>query len=74
MGSIVVLSWFTQHNFAFIMPVIKVGRKANHPNGPSSTNVYTTWKKSGWSKYSVRQHGKYGIPVNIDIAVFLIIV
>jgi hypothetical protein len=35
------------------MPVIVRGRKASHPKGPSGTRVFATWKRSGWSTYTL---------------------
>ena len=35
------------------MPVPRRGRKADHPQGPSGTQVFACWKKSGWGQYTM---------------------
>jgi Transposase DDE domain len=37
----------------FLMPVPRRGRKSDHPKGPSGTQVFATWKKSGWGQYTM---------------------
>src|SRR5436190_2234220 len=29
------------------------GRKVDHPDGPSGSRVFATWKRSGWSRYTL---------------------
>jgi hypothetical protein len=38
---------------AFLMPVPRRGRAADHPKGPSGTQVFATWKQSGWGQYTM---------------------
>jgi putative transposase len=38
----------------FLMPVPAKGRKADHPKGPSGTRVFHLWKRSGWSRHTLR--------------------
>src|SRR5262245_55162405 len=35
------------------MPAIRRGRKPNDPAGPSGTWAFTTWKRSGWARYTL---------------------
>jgi Transposase DDE domain len=37
----------------YLMPVPRRGRKADHPQGPSGTQVFACWKKSGWGQYTM---------------------
>jgi len=37
----------------FLMPLPRRGRKADHPKGASGTQVFTTWKRSGWGRYTL---------------------
>jgi hypothetical protein len=37
----------------FLMPLPRRGRKADHAKGPSGTQVFTTWKRSGWGRYTL---------------------
>ena len=38
---------------AFLMPVPRRGRKADHPEGPSGTQIFASWTKSGWGRYTM---------------------
>ncbi len=38
---------------AFLMPLPRRGRKAGHPGGPSGSQVFAGWKKSGWGRYTL---------------------
>src|SRR4029077_3587163 len=37
----------------FLMPLPLRGRKLDHPKGPSGSRVFATWKRSGWSRYTL---------------------
>jgi putative transposase len=37
----------------FLMPLPLRGRALEHPKGPSGTRVFATWKRSGWSRYTL---------------------
>ena len=41
----------------FLMPMVCHGRKADHPLGPSASNVFKAMKKSGFYEYTI-QNGK----------------
>jgi hypothetical protein len=38
---------------AFLMPLPRRGRKADHPKGPSGSQVFASWKQSGWGRYTM---------------------
>jgi Transposase DDE domain len=37
----------------FLMPLPLRGRQLDHPKGPSGSRVFATWKRSGWSRYTL---------------------
>jgi len=42
----------------YLMPLPKRGRKADHPKGPSGTQIFATWKRSGWGQYTMTNADK----------------
>jgi len=51
--SVDVVGYLQRARFPFLMPLILRGRKADHPNGPSASRVFASWKKSGWGRYTM---------------------
>jgi hypothetical protein len=51
--SVDVIRYLQAGRRAFLMPVPKRGRKADHPQGPSGTQIFATWKSSGWGQYTM---------------------
>jgi putative transposase len=51
----------------FLMPVICRGRKLDDPRGPSGTNVFLTWRKSGWGTYTLHDARKRSARVSICV-------
>jgi hypothetical protein len=51
--SVAVIRYLQASRRPFLMPVPRRGRKADHPRGPSGTQIYATWKKSGWGRYTM---------------------
>ena len=51
--SVDVIRYLQTSRRAFLMPVPKRGRKADHPKGPSGTQIFATWKSSGWGQYTM---------------------
>jgi hypothetical protein len=51
--SVDVLRYLQAGRRAFLMPVPRRGRKADHPKGPSGTQIFATWKRSGWGRYTM---------------------
>jgi hypothetical protein len=49
--SVEVIRYLQASRRAFLMPVPRRGRKADHPQGPSGTQIFACWKKSGWGRY-----------------------
>lgn len=68
--SVAVIRYLQRARYPFIMPVIARGRKASHPRGPSGTQVFFGWKKSGWSRYTLQERrGKARAQVDIVVKV-----
>src|SRR6266699_506730 len=51
--SVGVIRYLQAARYAFLMPLPLRGRKADHPDGPSGSRVFATWKRSGWSRYTL---------------------
>jgi len=51
--SVEVIRYLQAGRRAFLMPLPRRGRRADHPRGPSGTQAFTTWKKSGWGRYTL---------------------
>jgi hypothetical protein len=51
--SVAVLRYLQAARYAFLMPLPLRGRKVDHQDGPSGSRVFATWKRSGWSCYTL---------------------
>ena len=51
--SVEVLRHLQAGRRAFLMPLLRRGRKAGHPEGPSGSRVFAAWKRSGWGRYTL---------------------
>jgi putative transposase len=65
--SVNVIRYLQAARCPFIMPVIRRGRRPNAPGGASGTWAFTTWKRSGWARHTLRAQTKRR--ANITIAV-----
>lgn len=65
--SVAIIRYLQAARYPFIMPVIIRGRKASHPKGPSGTRVFATWKRSGWSTYTLTnaEHQKATVRIGV---------
>ena len=52
-----VLRYLQAARRPFLMPMIRRGRRPEHPEGPSGTWAFTTWKRSGWASYTLQERG-----------------
>jgi putative transposase len=52
-GSVAVLRYLQAARYPFLMPLPLRGRALDHPKGPSGSRVFATWKRSGWSAYTL---------------------
>jgi hypothetical protein len=51
--SVDVIRYLQAGRRAFLMPVPRRGHKADHPKGPSGTQIFACWKRSGWGRYTM---------------------
>lgn len=65
--SVEVIRYLQQARRPFLMPVVCHGRKANHPLGPSGSNVFKAMKKSGWYTHTLHDNKKNKATVSICV-------
>src|SRR3954463_14138948 len=51
--SVALVRYLQAARVPFLMPVVCHGRSPKHPNGPSGSYVFRTWKTSGWSTHTL---------------------
>jgi putative transposase len=51
--SVAVVRYLQAARYPFLMPVVCHGRSPKQPGGPTGSYVFRTWKKSGWSLYTL---------------------
>jgi putative transposase len=51
--SVAVIRYLQAARYPFLMPLPLRGRPLGHPKGPSGSRVFATWKRSGWSRYTL---------------------
>ena len=66
--SVAVIRYLQRARTPFIMPMMARGRTAGHPKGPSGSNVFFSWKHSGWSRYRLNRQNYTGTAA-VDVAV-----
>lgn len=65
--SVDVIRYLQAARYPFLMPVVSRGRKVDHPEGPSGTRVFTTWKRSGWGRYTLTNARKRTATVSVCV-------
>jgi hypothetical protein len=65
--SVAVLRYLQAGRRPFLMPLTLRGRKPDHPKGPSSSRVFQTYKRSGWSRYTLTDAHKRTATVAICV-------
>src|SRR5512132_1448630 len=65
--SVAVVRSLQQARYPFLMPVVCHGRAPEHPQGPSGSYVFRTWKKSGWSTSTLADATKRTATVSICV-------
>jgi hypothetical protein len=65
--SVDVIRYLQAGRHPYLMPVPKRGRKADHPKGPSGTQIFATWKSSGWGKYTMTNAKKRKARFNVCV-------
>src|SRR5271166_281035 len=56
--SVAVIRYLQRARRPFLMPVVCHGRKADHPKGPSGSNIFKQEKKSGWFRHTLKDGKK----------------
>jgi hypothetical protein len=51
--SVAVIRYLQAGRRPFLMPLPLRGRPLDHPKGPSGSRQFATWKRSGWSRYTL---------------------
>ncbi len=54
-------------DYPFLMPVVCHGLSPQRPGGPTGSYVFRTWKKSGWSTYTLTDAKKRTATVSIGV-------
>jgi putative transposase len=65
--SVAVVRYLQQARYPFLMPVVCHGRSPRQRGGPSGSYVFRTWKKSGWSDYTLADARKRTATVSICV-------
>jgi putative transposase len=65
--SVAVFRYLQAARYPFLMPVVCHGRSPKKPGGPSGSSVFRTWKKGGWSHYTLTAAKKRTATVSICV-------
>jgi hypothetical protein len=65
--SVEVIRYLQQARRPFLMPLVGHGRKADHPLGPSASNVFKAMKTSGWYTYTLQGAKKDKATVSVCV-------
>src|SRR3954451_15541926 len=65
--SVAVVRYLQQARYPFLMPVVCHGRSPKQPGGPTGSYVFRTWRKSGWSRYTLADAKKRTATVSICV-------
>ena len=65
--SVAVVRYLQAARYPFLMPVVCHGRSPKQRGGPSGSYVFRTWKKSGWSGYTLADAKKRTATVSICV-------
>jgi putative transposase len=65
--SVAVIRYLQRARTPFLMPVVCHGRAADHPLGPSGSNLFKQCKTSGWSRYTLSDAAKQTATVRVCI-------
>jgi len=65
--SVAVLRYLQASRRPYLMPLPLRGRKLDHPKGPSGARLFATWKRSGWSRYTLTDAHKRKATVQVCV-------
>ena len=66
-SSVAVVRYLPAARVRFLMPVVCHGRSPRQPGGPTGSDVFRTWKKSGWSPSTLADAAKRTATVSICV-------
>ena len=56
--SVEIIRYLQRARHSWLMPLVAHGRKAEHPKGPSGSQVFRAWKHGGFSRYTMTNAAK----------------
>lgn len=56
--SVDVIRYLQRARYAWLMPLVLRGRKADHVKGPSGSRIFAGRKRSGWAQYTMTNAAK----------------
>lgn len=62
-----VIRYLQAARYPFVMPVPCRGRQADHPQGPSSTRVFHLYKRSGFSRHTLKNDQGQKATISIGV-------
>jgi hypothetical protein len=65
--SVEVIRYLQEARRPFLMPMVCHGRTADHPRGPSGSNVFKAMKTSGWSTHTLQDAKKNKATVLVSV-------
>src|SRR5512138_1191430 len=65
--SVAVVRYLQAARHPFLMPVVCHGRSPEQRGGPTGSYVFRTWRKSGWSEYTLTDARKRTATVSIGV-------
>ena len=65
--SVEVIRYLQHARRPFLMPMVCHGRKADHPLGPSGSNVFKEMKRSGWYTHTLQDGEKNKATVSVCV-------
>ena len=65
--SVAVVRYLQRARHPFLMPVVCHGRSPRQPGGPTGSDVFRTWKTSGWSTHTLADAKKRTATVSICV-------
>jgi hypothetical protein len=65
--SVAVIRYLQRARYPFLMPVACHGRSPKQPGGPTGSHVFRTWKRSGWSTYTLTDARRRTATVSICV-------
>jgi hypothetical protein len=65
--SVDVIRYLQSSRRPYLLPVPKRGRRADHPKGPSGTQIFATWKSSGWGQYTMTNAHKRRVTFSVCV-------